>query len=57
MKQLMVAILVAGLTMPALAKGGGHVSRGGHYAGGNGTSHKGGSYKNSRTHNHYQKRR
>jgi len=28
----------------------------GHYAGGHGSSHKGGHYKNSSTHDHYRKR-
>lgn len=32
-------------------------SRGGHYAGGKGSSHKGGHYVNPRTGNHYTKRR
>jgi hypothetical protein len=36
----------------ALARG----SRGGHYSGGRGSSHKGGAYKNPRTNDHYQKR-
>ena len=29
---------------------------GGHYAGGEGSSHKGGHYENSATNNHYRKR-
>ncbi len=29
----------------------------GHYKNGKGSSHKGGSYKNSSTHNHYKKRK
>jgi hypothetical protein len=36
----------------ALARG----SRGGHYSGGRGSSHKGGHYKNFRTNDHYRKR-
>lgn len=32
-------------------------SRGGHYKSGIGSSHKGGSYKNARTNNHYTTRR
>ncbi|VVE46724.1 hypothetical protein PAN31108_04453 [Pandoraea anhela] len=35
---------------------GSHSSKGGHYAGGAGSSHKGGTYKNARTNDHYQKR-
>jgi len=31
-------------------------ARGGHYAGGRGSSHRGGSYRNSATGNHYQHR-
>ena len=31
--------------------------RGGHYAKGSGSSHKGGSYKNTSTNNHYKKRK
>ena len=34
---------------PALAKS----TQGGYYAGGHGSSHKGGHYRNARTHNHY----
>lgn len=32
-------------------------ARGGHYAGGHGSSHKGGHYSNPRTHDHYEKRK
>lgn len=32
-------------------------AKGGHYSGGKGSSHKGGHYRNSATHNHYQKHR
>ena len=43
---------------PAMARGshsggGSHSSGGGHYAGGHGSSHKGGTYVNPRTGNHY----
>jgi len=55
------ALLVAA---PAEARGrsssGSHAhygNQGGHYAGGKGSSHKGGTYKNARTNNHYTKHR
>jgi hypothetical protein len=55
-----IACALVGNITPVYAKssksGGSHVSRGGHYAGGKGSSHKGGDYKNKRTNDHYQKR-
>ncbi len=33
------------------------LASGGHYAGGHGSSHKGGHYVNARTNNHYQHRK
>jgi hypothetical protein len=63
MKRLIAAVLALSMMLatPAFAKGGSHggghhVNRGGHYAGGHGSSHKGGHYKNSRTGDHYTKR-
>jgi len=55
-------LLVVGLSLASLGRtafareshsGGSHSSRGGHYAGGHGSSHKGGHYVNPRTANHY----
>jgi hypothetical protein len=34
----------------------GHGSGGGHYKGGRGSSHKGGSYRRKSTNNHYRRR-
>lgn len=62
MKGITIALLslVLCVATPAFARGGHggghHVSRGGHYAGGKGSSHKGGHYKNPRTNDHYTKR-
>jgi len=60
MKLPIILSILIGMTLnvlPVYAKSGGsHVSRGGHYASGKGSSHKGGHYKNSRTNDHYQKR-
>ncbi len=51
---LVLAIFTLSLTAPIVeAKS----TRGGHYAGGKGSSHKGGKYKNARTGDHYTKRR
>lgn len=52
MKTIITALISASLIVPFIAE-----ARGGHYAGGHGSSHKGGQYKNSRTGNHYEKRR
>ncbi len=64
MKLSIVAALVLALSMgamPAYAKGSkgksSHSSRGGHYTGGKGSSHKNGHYKNKKTNDHYQKRK
>lgn len=60
MKSLLLAALaaVALVALPAEARshGGSHAhygNQGGHYVGGHGSSHKGGHYKNPRTHDHY----
>ncbi|GAB3249056.1 hypothetical protein GCM10027296_12270 [Chitinimonas naiadis] len=53
------AAALLAFTLPAEARGrssGSHAhysNQGGHYAGGKGSSHKGGAYKNARTNNHY----
>ncbi|MDR5833435.1 hypothetical protein [Caballeronia sp. LZ034LL] len=52
MKTIITALISASLIVPVIAE-----ARGGRYAGGHGSSHKGGQYKNSRTGNHYEKRR
>lgn len=49
---LVVLCLVVFSSNLALARG----SRGGHYAGGRGSSHKGGHYRNPNTGDHYRKR-
>ncbi|MCC3749690.1 hypothetical protein LLQ46_22795 [Rouxiella badensis] len=46
---LMALIVIGASSSPAF-------SRGGYYAHGQGSSHKGGSYRNARTSNHYEKR-
>lgn len=56
-----LALVFAGAPLLSEARGGrssggSHASRGGHYAGGKGSSHKGGTYKNAGTGDHYQKR-
>lgn len=51
MKKIVVVLVCALLVAPLIAE-----ARGGHYAGGHGSSHKGGHYKNARTGNHYEKR-
>lgn len=52
MKQFIAALICVSLIVPTIAE-----ARGGYYAGGHGSSHKGGHYKNSRTSDHYEKRR
>ena len=42
--------LLVGIATSAFAQGG-------HYKNGRGSSHKGGSYKNKATHDHYRKRK
>lgn len=44
-------------TMLLFILGGSVNAQSGHYKNGKGSSHKGGKYKNSSTHNHYKKRR
>lgn len=67
MKAILTCLMCVLLATPAFARGGSHggghgghggshVNRGGHYAGGHGSSHKGGHYKNKRTHDHYTRR-
>lgn len=48
MKKVVVVLLCAMLSIPSFA-----MAKGGHYAGGHGSSHKGGKYKNPRTGDHY----
>ena len=55
MKKLLFLLSLLGFLLsaslsPAFAQGG-------HYKGGKGSSHKGGSYKNKATGNHYRKRK
>jgi hypothetical protein len=52
MKKLISALICASLIVPVISE-----ARGGHYAGGHGSSHKGGHYKNPRTGDHYEKHR
>lgn len=47
---LITLCFLAGVASPSFAQGG-------HYKNGKGSSHKGGSYKNKATHNHYRKRK
>lgn len=49
MKILVATLICLSLVVSSIAK-----ARGGHYAGGHGSSHKGGHYKNSRTGDHYE---
>lgn len=59
MRVLMCSVFVAGLILSvfsgaAEARGGrSYGNQGGHYAGGSGSSHKGGTYRNARTRDHY----
>ncbi|WP_158647079.1 hypothetical protein [Paraburkholderia azotifigens] len=52
MKKIFATLLVISFLAPLVAE-----ARGGHYAGGHGSSHKGGHYKNARTGDHYEKRK
>lgn len=52
MKTLIAALIFLSFAVSTLAE-----ARGGHYAGGHGSSHKGGHYKNARTGDHYESRR
>jgi hypothetical protein len=52
MKRIIIAVLAFSLLAPAAV-----FAKGGHYKGGHGSSHKGGTYKNPRTGDHYEKRR
>lgn len=51
MKKTIVALISLALLTPSVS-----FARGGHYAGGHGSSHKYGKYINARTGNHYEKR-
>lgn len=51
MKKTIAILLCAALAAPTIT-----LARGGHYAGGHGSSHKGGKYKNARTGDHYERR-
>jgi hypothetical protein len=51
MTKIIAILLCVAMAAPAVA-----VARGGHYAGGHGSSHKGGKYKNARTGDHYEHR-
>jgi len=51
MKKIVIACLALALALPGMS-----FAKGGHYAGGKGSSHKGGHYKNAKTNNHYVKR-
>ncbi|EMW2202653.1 hypothetical protein ACOY5P_23940 [Enterobacter asburiae] len=51
MKKILVVLLALTITAPVAS-----YAKGGHYAGGHGSSHKQGKYKNPRTGNHYEKR-
>jgi hypothetical protein len=48
-----VTLFMAGGTAEARSSGKHYANQGGHYAGGMGSSHKGGHYVNPRTNNHY----
>ncbi len=50
MKKTIALLIISALASTAA------MARGGHYAGGHGSSHKGGHYVNARTGNHYEKR-
>lgn len=52
MKKTIIAVLAIMLALPAVS-----YAKGGHYKGGHGSSHKQGHYKNSKTNNHYKKRK
>ncbi|SAK51619.1 hypothetical protein AWB80_01671 [Caballeronia pedi] len=51
MKEVIAALICASVIVPVIAE-----ARGGHYAGGHGSSHKGGHYKNARTGDHSETR-
>ena len=52
MKLFVAALLCLSFVTPSITE-----ARGGHYAGGQGSSHKGGHYQNARTHDHYESRK
>lgn len=51
----MLALLACAAADARGHSGAHHASRDGHYAGGHGSSHKGGHYKNPSTGDHYQR--
>lgn len=51
MKKIIVVLITLALLVPSIS-----FARGGHYAGGHGSSHKYGKYKDARPGNHYEKR-
>lgn len=51
MKRIIALLLCVAVAAPTVA-----IARGGHYAGGQGSSHKGGHYKNARTGDRYEHR-
>lgn len=51
MKRILALLLCTAIATPTIA-----LASGGHYAGGHGSSHKGGHYKNARTGDHYERR-
>lgn len=52
MKSIIAILLCVALAAPTIT-----LARGGHYAGGHGSSHKGGKYKNPRTGDRYEHRK
>ncbi|WP_321842616.1 hypothetical protein [Burkholderia cepacia] len=52
MTKIITVLLCVALAAPTIA-----LARGGHYAGGHGSSHKGGKYKNARTGDRYEHRK
>jgi hypothetical protein len=53
MKNLITFFAIFLMALPLLAQHRHYSKQGGHYSGGRGSSHKGGSYKNTRSNNHY----
>jgi len=54
MKKLLSLLLILLFLLPLSLDA---QKRGGHYSGGKGSSHKGGTYKNKKTNDHYTKRK
>ena len=63
MKKLLVGVFALAFALPVFARSHGHHhrewrdNRGGHYVGGQGSSHRGGHYVNRLTENHYSHHR